>query len=169
MSSGAFCTSIFKGLWGKAPKTLSHLPPSSISSLWGIKSTEEFNVCHIGRRALRACEMSAVLKSGFSPLELLKAPRETQVETCDLAGGGQKFACGFVQPSCNICNHLFWWVSCGCISSNVCTDWETAEIKWWKHCQPSRLILNRRSVKVTSHFTLTSVSDGHLWGQTRSL
>lgn len=33
--------------------------------------------------------MSAVLKSGFSPLELLKAPGETQVEICDLAGGGQ--------------------------------------------------------------------------------
>lgn len=49
-------------------------------------------MCHIGRRALRACEMSAVLKSGFSPLELLKAPRETQVEICDLAGGGQSLA-----------------------------------------------------------------------------
>lgn len=49
-------------------------------------STEEFNLRHIGGRALKACEMSAVLKLGFCPLELLKVLREIQVEICGIAG-----------------------------------------------------------------------------------
>lgn len=48
-------------------------------------------ICVIGKKALSACEMSAVLKLVFSLLktELLKVPREIQAETCGGASGDE--------------------------------------------------------------------------------